>query len=60
MDLGAANWLLGIKITRDLEMQMILLSQSSYIDAILTWFNFTNLKLLLTPIDLSLFKGSDT
>ena len=30
-DLGATNWLLGIKITRDLEAQSISLSQSLYI-----------------------------
>ena len=35
-DLGAVNWLLGIKITRDLEARTISLSQESYIDSILT------------------------
>ena len=36
MDLGAVNWLLGIKIMRDSEARTILLSQESYIDSILT------------------------
>ena len=31
-DLGVANWLLGIKMTRDLEAQTIPLSQATYID----------------------------
>ena len=34
-DLGTADWLLGIKITRDLEAQTISLLQESYIDSIL-------------------------
>ena len=41
-DLGAVNWILGIKITRDLEAQTISLSQALYIDSILTQFNFTD------------------
>ena len=53
-DLGAANWLLGIKITRDFEARTISLSQSSYINTILTWFNFTDLKLLSMPMDPSI------
>lgn len=42
-DLGPANWLLGIKINRDLERQTISLSRLSYINSILMHFNFTNL-----------------
>ena len=53
-DIGPANWLLGIKITRDLKAQMISLSQSSYIDSILTRFNFTDLKPFVTPMDPSI------
>ena len=49
-DLGPANWLLGIKITRDLEARTISLSQSSYIDSILTHFNFMGLKPFSTPM----------
>jgi hypothetical protein len=41
-DLGEVKWLLRIKITRDLEAQMISLSQLSYIDSILMHFNFTD------------------
>ena len=51
MDLGPANWLLGIKITRDLEARIISLLQSSYIDSILTRFNFTDLKPFAMPMD---------
>jgi hypothetical protein len=50
-DLGAATWLLGIKITRDFEARTLALSQTSYIDAILARFNFTDLKPLATPMD---------
>ena len=59
MDLGPANWLLGIKITRDFEVQMISLSQLSYIDSILTWFNFMDLKLFATPMDPSIHFPKD-
>ena len=58
-DLGAANWLLGIKITRYFEVQTISLSQSSYINAILMRFNFTDLKPLSTPMDPSIHFSKD-
>ena len=50
-DLGPAAWLLGIKITRNLEDRTLALSQESYIDSILARFNFTDLKPLATPMD---------
>ena len=50
-DLGAINWLLGIKITRDLINKTISLSQHAYIDAIITRFNFDDLKPSSIPID---------
>ena len=50
-DLGAINWLLGIKITRDRENRTISLSQASYIDSIITRFNFNDLKPSPTPMD---------
>ena len=53
-DLGPANWLLGIKITRDPERRTMSLSQESYIDSILTKFNFTDLKPFSTPMDPSI------
>ena len=59
MDLGPANWLLGIKITRDFEAQTTSLSQSSYIDSILTRFNFTDLKPFATPMDPSVQFSKD-
>ena len=50
-DLGAVNWLLGIKITRDLVNKTISLSQHAYIDAIITKFNFDDLKPSSIPMD---------
>jgi hypothetical protein len=50
-DTGPASWLLGIKISRDLPNKTLSLSQHAYIDAILTKYNFTDLKPLATPID---------
>ena len=43
-DLGPMYLLLGIKITRDLIQKTILLSQQAYVKAIITKFNFNNLK----------------
>src|SRR5271168_309029 len=53
-DLGPAHWLLGIKITRDLANKTIALSQHSYIESIITRFNFDDLKPLSTPMDPSI------
>ena len=50
-DLGAANWLLGIKVTRDLVNKTLSLSQHVYIKAILTRYNFDDLKPSSIPID---------
>ena len=58
-DLGTANWLLGVKITRNLEARTLSLSQSSYIDSILTRFNFTDLKPFATPMDPSIHFSKD-
>ena len=58
-DLGPAHWLLRIKITRDLEAHTISLLQSSYIDLILTQFNFTDLKSFSTPMDPSIRFSKD-
>ncbi len=35
-DLGPVTWILGIKVSRDLETRVLTLSQHSYIDAIIT------------------------
>ena len=58
-DLGPANWLLGIKITRDVEAQTISLSQLTYIDSILSCFNFADLKPFATPMDPSVHFSKD-
>ena len=50
-DLGPVNWLLGIKISRDLANKTISLSQRAYIEAIITRFNFDDLKACSTPMD---------
>ena len=50
-NMGPASWLLGIKISRDLANKTISLSQHAYIEAILTRFNFNDLKLSSIPID---------
>ncbi|CDO68674.1 hypothetical protein BN946_scf184652.g1 [Trametes cinnabarina] len=50
-DLGPVSWLLGIKISRDLEAGTFSLSQHAYIDALLARFNFTDLKPMSTPMD---------
>jgi hypothetical protein len=50
-DLGPCKWLLGIKIDRDHEDSTIALSQHTYIDSIVTRFNFDNLKPCSIPMD---------
>ena len=50
-DGGSISWLLGIKITRNLETGTLTLSQHAYIDSILARFNFTDLKPLSIPMD---------
>jgi transposase InsO family protein len=49
-DLGPVHWLLGIKITRDRQARTISLSQTSYIDAILSRFSLSDTKPVATPI----------
>ena len=43
-NLGPVNWLLGIEVERDLANKTIALSQQAYIKAIITRFNFNDLK----------------
>ena len=50
-DLGPANWLPGIQISRNFEVSTISLSQSSYINSILTQFNFADSKPCATQMD---------
>ena len=50
-DTGPASWLLGIKISRDFTNKTLSLSQHTYIDSIITKFNFNDLKPLATPMD---------
>jgi len=50
-DLGPINWLLRMKVTRDRDARTIALSQTTYVDAILTKYNFSDLKPLSIPMD---------
>jgi hypothetical protein len=50
-DFGPISWFLGIKVIRDREARTISLSQTSYINSILTRFNFDDLRPLSTPMD---------
>ena len=50
-DTGPASWLLGIKISRDLVNRTLSLSQHAYVKAIITKYNFNDLKPLAIPID---------
>ena len=50
-DLRPINWLLGMKVMRNRDTQTIMLSQTMYIDTILTKYNFSDLKPLSIPMD---------
>jgi hypothetical protein len=50
-DLGPANWLLGIKISRDMVNKTISLSQHAYIEGIISRYNFDDLKPSSIPMD---------
>ena len=50
-DLGLISWLLGMKVTRDQKAHTISLSQESYINAILTKYNFADAKPVTIPLD---------
>ena len=50
-DLGPVSWLLSIKISRNLDAGTLSLSQHAYINALLTCFNFVDLKPVSTPMD---------
>lgn len=50
-DMGPISWILGIRVTRNLEDRTFALSQHAYIDSILARFNFTDLKPVSIPMD---------
>jgi hypothetical protein len=50
-NMGEIHWLLGIEICRDCEAQTIALSQCSYIESIISHYNFDDAKPLSTPMD---------
>ena len=50
-DLGPISWLLGMKVTRNQKAHTISLSQESYINTILTKYNFTDVKPVAISLD---------
>jgi len=53
IDLGEIYWLLGIKLKRDCEAGKLMLSQRSYISALLHWFGLEDTKpisILMDPV----------
>ena len=50
-DLGPISWLLGMKVIRDCEKHIILLSQEPYVNAILAKYNFMDVKPVAIPVD---------
>ena len=50
-DLGPISWLLGMKVAHDQKVHTISLSQESYINTILTKYNFTDVKPVTIPLD---------
>jgi hypothetical protein len=53
-DLGPINWLLGMKVTRNREARTISLSQETFIEAIITKYNFVDAKPAAVPMDPSI------
>ena len=49
-DLGPCKWLLGIKVDRDIINKTTALSQHTYIDSIITRYNFNDLKPSAIPM----------
>ena len=53
-DLGPISWVLGMKVIRDRVAQTISLSQEPYVDAIISKYNFSDLKPVSIPMDPSI------
>ena len=49
-DLGEAAYILGIKIYRDRSKRLIGLSQDTYINKVLKWFNMEEVKKGFLPV----------
>ena len=49
-DLGVAKQILGMRITRDMKNQKLILSQDEYIENVLERFRMQNEKLVSTPL----------
>ncbi len=50
-DLGELHWILGIEVKHNRELRELYLSQHSYLDTILRWYNFDDLKPVSIPMD---------
>ena len=53
-DLGEVQYVLGIKIIRNIKNKIIVLSQENYIDSILSKYNMQDYKKGLTPFRIRL------
>ena len=53
-DLGPISWVLGMKVIRDRVARTISLSQEPYVDAIISKYNFSDLKPVSIPMDPSI------
>lgn len=51
IDNGPINWLLGVKLNRNLEAKTIYLSQQAYIEEILIRFGLENARTAVTPME---------
>jgi hypothetical protein len=58
-DLGPINWLLGMKVTRNCKARTISLSQETFIEAIITKYNFVDPKPAAVPMDPSIQYSKD-
>ncbi len=50
-NLGKLHWMLGIQVRHNHDTHTISISQHAYIDSILHWYHFTDIKPLSTPMD---------
>ena len=53
-DLGPISWILSMKVIRDRVARTISLSQEPYVNAIISKYNFSDLKPILIPMDPSI------
>ena len=59
-DLGPINWLLGVKITRDLPSHTISLGQQAYIEQILDCFDLSQARVATIPMEVGIDLSFDS